>query len=46
MEKDPLVREVLGDHIYNKFLEMKYKEWRDYSTRVTNWEIDRYLNVF
>ncbi|RKX53133.1 MAG: type I glutamate--ammonia ligase [Thermotoga sp.] len=46
MEKDPLVREVLGDHIYNKFLEMKYKEWKDYSTRVTNWEIDRYLNVF
>ncbi len=43
MEKDPLVREVLGDHIYEKFLEAKHKEWHDFTIHVTDWEIDRYI---
>jgi len=45
MAKSEFVREVLGDHIYNNFLHVKHREWDEYRTQVTKWEIDRYLPV-
>ena len=39
----PFMREVLGDHVFNKYLEAKREEWRSYRARVSQWEIDRYL---
>ena len=42
-EKDPMGREVLGDHTYDKYLEAKDDEWNEYKTQVTQWEIDTYL---
>ncbi len=38
-----LMREVLGEHIFAKFLEAKKKEYQEYALQVTPWEIDRYL---
>ena len=46
LEKDDLVREALGDHIFEHFLEAKREEWHDYIRHVSPWEIDRYLNVY
>jgi len=43
MEKDPLIREVLGDHIYEKFLETKEREWREFTVHVTDWELKKYI---
>jgi len=43
MEKDSFIREVLGDHIFNKYVEAKKKEWDAYRTQVTQWELDEYL---
>lgn len=43
MEKDPFIREVLGDHVFNKYVEAKKKEWDAYRTQVTQWELDEYL---
>jgi len=45
MSKSEFVREILGDHIYNNFLHVKRKEWDEYRTQVTKWEIDKYLSV-
>jgi glutamine synthetase len=42
-EKSKLVREVLGDHIFNKFIENKKIEWDTYRTHVSQYELDRYL---
>lgn len=42
-EADPFIKEVLGEHIYTKYLKGKRHEWEDYSKRVSQWEIDRYL---
>ena len=42
-EKSELVRKVLGDHIFNKFIENKKIEWDAYRTHVSQFEIDRYL---
>lgn len=43
---DPFMREVLGEHVYQKYLEGKLREWRHYRNKVTSWEIDRYLNKY
>jgi len=43
VSKSDLVRETLGDHIYNKFIENKKREWDQFRTHVSKYEIDRYL---
>ena len=40
-----LVRKTLGDHIFEKFIEMKEKEWKAFSIAVTDWEVARYLAI-
>ncbi len=43
MEESTLVKEALGDHVYENFLEVKHKEWAEYQMQVTRWELDRYF---
>jgi glutamine synthetase len=38
-----LVREALGEHIFEWFLRNKRSEWRGYKTQVTPFELQRYL---
>lgn len=40
---DPMAREVLGEHIFERYLEAKTKEWDEYRTRISQWELDEYL---
>ena len=35
--------DMLGEHIYTKFIEAKRQEWKEYSANVSPWEIKRYL---
>lgn len=46
MKADPLAKAVLGDHIYERFIEAKEREWDEYRTRVTPWEIEAYLTKY
>lgn len=46
MQRDPLIREALGPHIYERFLDAKRLEWDDYRQHVSQWELDRYLARF
>lgn len=46
LEKDELVRETLGRHVSEKYIEAKKAEWADYRSQVTDWEINQYLNQF
>jgi len=45
MEKSTLVKETLGNHVFEKFIENKHIEWDRYRTFVTNYEIDNYLSI-
>ena len=42
-EQDEYLKEVLGKHITEKYIEAKRAEWADYRSQVTSWEIDNYL---
>ena len=46
LERDELVRETLGPHVFERFVEAKRQEWDEYRTRISSWEIDRYLEIF
>jgi glutamine synthetase len=43
MESSVLVRQALGDHIFDKFVENKKIEWDLYRSQVHGYEIARYL---
>jgi glutamine synthetase len=43
MQRSDLVREALGEHIFEWFLRNKRREWRDYKTHVSQFELQRYL---
>ena len=40
-----LMREALGDHIFEYLIRNKQAEWDDYKAIVTPYELDRYLSV-
>lgn len=42
-EADPLIKETLGNHVFNNYIEGKKREWKEYSMQVTKWETDRYM---
>jgi len=41
--RSPLMRDVLGEHVFEHLIAAKEQEWQEYSTHVHGWEIDRYL---
>jgi glutamine synthetase len=45
MEKSKLVKEALGEHTFNAFIENKKHEWDDYRIHVTDYEVNKYLPV-
>ena len=40
-----LVLRTLGEHTFNRFVEIKRQEWEDYRVQVTPWELERYLSI-
>lgn len=46
MKNSELVRQILGEHISDKYIAAKYEEWDEYRTRVTQWELDKYLKRY
>lgn len=45
-EDDKFFKQVLGNHIYTKYLEAKKEEWSLFRAQVTDWEVAEYLYKF
>lgn len=45
-EESPLVKKILGEHIFPRFIELKKKEWDDYRIQVSEYELDKYLSIY
>ncbi len=43
---NPIARETLGDHIFEKYIEAKNREWDAFRINVSQWELDTYLAVY
>jgi len=46
LEKDPVLQEALGEHVFRHFLLNKRREWEEYIRVIHRWEIDRYLERY
>ncbi len=46
LEKDEVILEALGEHVWDRFREAKTLEWDSFRTTVHQWEVDRYLTRF
>ena len=44
-EKDSFIQEVLGEELAQKYVKAKTKEYADYRSQVTEWELGKYLHV-
>lgn len=42
---DEVIRNALGNHIYQAYDRAKRSEWEEYRLQVTNWELERYLET-
>jgi glutamine synthetase len=40
-----LVLRTFGEHIFNRYVEIKRQEWEDYRVQVSEWEMERYLSI-
>jgi glutamine synthetase len=46
LSRDEVIRDALGDHVLERFIEAKTEEWDEYRKQVSGWEVDRYLEAF
>jgi glutamine synthetase len=46
LQRDELVQDALGPHIFERFIEAKQQEWNEYRLHVSQWELDRYLPIY
>ena len=46
MKRSDMVKQVLGKHVYDKYIEAKTSEWNEYRKIVTNWELEQYLTRY
>jgi glutamine synthetase len=45
LAQSDLARKALGRHIFDRYVELKRKEWDEYRVQLTEWELERYLPV-
>jgi glutamine synthetase len=46
LKENSIAEATLGKHIFEKYVEGKEKEWDDYRTCVTDWEINNYIKNY
>lgn len=46
LEDDTIIRDALGAHTHEVFINAKRVEWEDYRLEVTDWELKKYLSGY
>ena len=46
LEKDVFIKDILGKELCKHYIDLKKAEWQDYTSQVTEWEINRYLDQY
>lgn len=46
LREDDTMKEALGSHIYNNFIEAKKMEWSAFREQVSEWEREQYLEMY
>ncbi len=46
MEEDGIIRETLGNYLFERYVSIKRREWDEFKVQVTEWEINKYLDIY
>jgi glutamine synthetase len=46
LDRDPVVRAALGDHLFHAFRDAKLAEYERYRRAVHPWELEQYLRLY
>ena len=46
LQQDEVIMGVLGEHVSEHYIAGKMKEWNEYQTRVSSWELEKYLVTY
>ncbi len=46
LKKDEVLQEALGRHTFERYIDIKRREWGQFKQQVTAWEIETYLDTF
>ena len=46
LEEDKVIRNALGEHVFENIMRLGLLEWEAYNTYVHPWEVERYINIF
>jgi len=46
LKEDALMREALGEHVFDNFVKAKQIEWEQYAMHVDGWEVGKYLKLY
>jgi glutamine synthetase len=46
LKNDSLLRNTLGEHLFERYVDVKMREWDEFKQQVTPWEIETYLDTF
>lgn len=46
LAKNEVIKEAIGEHVFNRFTDAALYEWDAYSRYISQWELDRYLRKF
>jgi glutamine synthetase len=44
--KSKVAKSALGDVLFQRYYEIKLREWDEYSIQVSQWEHDKYLELY
>ncbi|MFH1447907.1 MAG: glutamine synthetase family protein [Candidatus Micrarchaeota archaeon] len=45
LQNDPVLKETLGGHVFERMTAAQLNDWKDYKRQVTDWEIKRYFEI-
>jgi len=46
LKKDPVIQEALGEYMYTKYISAKTQEWDEFRLQVTEWEVNKYAELY
>ncbi len=46
LKNDQLIIDTLGDHVFSQFVTGKEREWKEFRSRVSSWEVAKYLGTY
>ena len=45
LKNNRLIQEVLGEHLFKRYIDIKTREWNEFKMQVTQWEVDKYIDI-